>query len=211
MKKEEAKREGDKLFVYVACGYRWEQTPDPIKEDVKEFADEDEAIAYAEELDLTIGFEAQVEELEFDADDFEEGEYLDPRHTRNNRNVFCSDVYKGKEITDAIIIEWSYEKHPGYARNLLDIGVGGGHPFWILEHEADLITGNEESTFRSNYSVLLTKEEVEVCETPEELEVKIFEELCEGHWKWNYFKNNPQSAHIAEKINEIANELIHLK
>jgi hypothetical protein len=211
MKKEEAKREGDKLFVYVACGYRWEQTPDPIKEDVKEFADEDEAIAYAEKLDLSIGFQSTVDKYTFRAEDFEEGEELELRQAIDNEDIFYGEVNYGKEITDAIIIEWSYEKYPGYARNLLDIGVGGGHPFWLLEHEADLITGNEESTFRSNYSVLLTKEEVEVCETPEELEVKIFEELCEGHWKWNYFKNNPQSAHIAEKINEIANELIHLK
>jgi len=66
--------------------------------------------------------------------------------------------------------------------------------------EADLITGNEDSTFRSNYSVLLTKDEVEDADNKREA---VEEELERGHWKWNYFRNNPNSYHITERLDEL--------
>jgi len=207
MKKYEAKREGDKLIVYVACGYRWEETDNPQKEDIEEFADEEAAIEYAKNLDLSIGFQAHVEEHTFVAEDFEDDEELLLRDAFETEVIFCGDENDGKDVEGAILIEWSYEKHPGYARNLLNIGVGGEHPFQNLRTESDLITGNEESTFRSNYSVLLTKEELMVCGNPDELYLLIEEELNKGHWKWNYFKNNPSSQRIKEQIKEIINTI----
>src|SRR5690606_19955023 len=106
--------------------------------------------------------------------------------------VWTSDTFEGNNITDAIIIEWNYEKYVGYARNLVAIGVAGIHPFHNFKTEKDLISGNEESTIKSNYSVLLKIEEVEELE-PEEIRELIEERLNEESWKWNYFKNNPNS------------------
>ena len=89
--------------------------------------------------------------------------------------------------------EWSWEKYVGYARNLLNIGIAGQSPFHDFETETDLISGSEERTFRSNYSVLLTKEEIsEAADLRDAAET----ELNRDYWKWNNFKNNPLSENV---------------
>ena len=54
-------REEQYLVVYKAMQYRWEDTADPEIDDVKYFIDENQAEEYAKEIQLSVGFESQVE------------------------------------------------------------------------------------------------------------------------------------------------------
>lgn len=101
---------------------------------------------------------------------------------------------KGGNIEDAIIVEWSWEKYVGYCRNFHGLRRGGYN-----ETESNLVSGNEESTFKRNESVLLTKEETKGL-TDEELHEAVREELFKNSWKWNYFKNNPSESKITQDL-----------
>ena len=83
---------------------------------------------------------------------------------------------------DEIIVEWSYYRYVGYARKFHDIYTAEELGF---EKETDLATGNEENTFRPNFSILLDHEEVSNLKE-NELEEKILEALEDGLWKWTY-------------------------
>ena len=196
------------LSVYKALQYRWEETADPETGDEKYFFTLKEAQEYLETININIGFQGIVDKFEFEYADFNsefefgsEGDIWDflPSNTYPE-TIYYSDVFEGEDITGAIIVRWSYEKYVGYCRNLQDIGIAGEYPFECFETEKDLITGNEESTFRSNYSVLLTKEEVDSADNVKEA---VEEELQNGSWKWNYFRNNPNSYHIVERLDEL--------
>lgn len=170
--------------TYLAHNYRWEETCDPQIEDQEEFDSLEEAENYLENLLPIIGFSKQIDKVEDEEDDW----------TPNKETIFDGDVYKGESIIGKVIVQWSWEKHVGYCRNLLDIGIAGSFPFHNLKTEEDLITGNEDRTFRSNFSILLSDNiNLENLET----------ELNMGHWKWNGFKNNPSSVHILEKIEDL--------
>lgn len=195
-------------YFYRACAYRWEETADPERKDEASFLTEKEAIEYTDNLNLEVGFRGVVERCEILISDFDEDEefnlddliYKHLSYFESNE-IYSTNEFTGKSIEGSIIIEWSYEKYVGYARNLINIGVGGTYPFHELKTESDMITGNEERTFRSNYSVLLSKEEVK--DSGDLLAERIMEELETSHWKWNYFKNNSESAYINERIQEI--------
>ena len=196
------------LSVYKALQYRWEETADPETEDEKYFFFLEEAMEYLETISLNIGFQGQIDRIDFEYTDFnweipfrtdrEIADFLPSRCDFDT--VYYGDYNEGEDITGAIIVRWSYEKYVGYCRNLQDIGIAGEYPFHEFVTEKDLITGNEESTFRSNYSILLTKEEVDSADNIKEA---VEEELQRGHWKWNYFRNNPNSYHIAERLDEL--------
>ena len=196
------------LSVYKALQYRWFSTDDPETDDEKYFFTEKEAMEYLETINLNIGFQTQVERIDFEYADFNweipfgtDREIVDFLPSRLDFDiVYDGDVFEGENITGAIIVRWSYEKYVGYCRNLQDIGIAGEYPFHEFITEKDLITGNEESTFRSNYSVLLTKDEVDSADNIKEA---VEEELMRGHWKWNYFRNNPNSYYIAERLDEL--------
>jgi hypothetical protein len=64
---------------------------------------------------------------------------------------------KGKNIKNAIVVEWSWETYVGYARKFWAIEYGRNFGF---EFESDLVTGNEDRTYRRNYSVLLFEEDI---------------------------------------------------
>lgn len=186
---------------YVGKSYRWEESANPIIVDEEVFKTEDEAIEYVNGLKLDVGFRGVVDKVEFELSDYDQEDSIDDvkRYDLEAEEVYSTDVFEGEDITGAIIIRWSWEKYVGYARNLLDIGVAGEYPFHDLKTEQDLITGNEESTFGDNYSVLVSAEDVKNC--------SIEEELNSG-WKWNYFKNNPSS--FKEEILEISANLSRL-
>jgi hypothetical protein len=212
VKIKDIQREDNCLVFYTSKSYRWEegQSADPLIEDLEYHLTEEEAIAAAESLTHSIGYHPQAEKLFSRIDDLDEDtEEVDLRNLDvwNAEFVFDGDTNSGESIEGAIIVEWSWERHPGYCRNLLAIGVGGDWQFSRLQYECDLITGNEESTFRSNYSVLLSKKEVDECEDREDLETAIEEALNQGYWRWNYFKKNPNSGSIRERIDEIVIEL----
>lgn len=196
------------LSVYKAQQYRWEETADPETDDEEYFFTLEEAKEYLETVNMNIGFQGLVDEFQFEYADFNnefefgsEGDIEDfiPSNTYPE-TIFYGDVNEGEDIIGAVIVRWSYEKYVGYCRNLKDIGIAGEYPFHKFTTEADLITGNEGSTFRDNYSVLLTKDEVEDASNIREV---VEEELMRGHWKWNYFRNNPNSYHITERLDEL--------
>jgi hypothetical protein len=213
MRKAEFYRQAEKgenraMSIYKALQYRWEETADPQIDDEKYFFTELEAVEYLKTLYLNLGFQAQIEQIEFEYEDFNdaftfgsEGTIEDFIPNFDNCNAFYyGDYNEGNDITGSIIVQWSYEKHVGYCRNLEDIGIAGEYPFNKLKTEKDLITGNEDRTFRTNFSVLLTKEGVE---ESTDLQEAINEALNSGGWKWNDFKNNPKSDFIQEIIEEL--------
>lgn len=210
------------LVVYKAQQYRWENSVDPEIEDVKYFIDENEAKVYAEEdILLNIGFESQVEnrcletsslsqdDWEREFDDVEEivEEYKFDDYVETQ----TIDYNKGKDITGAVVVEWNWEKYPGYCRNLTDIGIAGEGIFYSLKNEDNLITGNEENTWRKNYSLLLTKEEIkefsEIYQKEDSLKEVLYEKLYDSGWQWNDFGHNPNSKQIRDKICKLGIEL----
>ena len=47
------------------------------------------------------------------------------------------DHNEGKDITGAVVVEWNWEKYPGYCRNLTDIGIAGEGIFYSLKKGRD--------------------------------------------------------------------------
>jgi len=88
---------------------------------------------------------------------------------------------KGKNIKNAIIIEWSWETYVGYARKFWAINYG--HAFGF-EYESDLVTGDEDRTYRRNYSVLLFEEDIpkNKKQVKKVLESELLDEA--RSWKW---------------------------
>ena len=192
------KVEVDGVVIFKALQYRWEDSADPETEDVDYFLTKETAVDYAQKIDLEVGFLPKVEEISIELDAFEadeefELEELDDhfKYGGEAEDVWTGDSNDGDDIAGAVIIEWSWEKYVGYARNLVRVGMAGEWPFQEFSKESDLISGNEDRTFRSNYSVLLTPEEVKASN---DLQESIDEALNADHWKWNYFKNNPNTA-----------------
>ena len=214
-------REEQYLVVYKAMQYRWEDTADPEIDDVKYFIDENQAEEYAKEIQLSVGFESQVEtrylkasylsdeDWEREFDDIEEivSEYDFDDYTETQ----TIDHNEGKDITGAVVVEWNWEKYPGYCRNLTDIGIAGEGIFYSLKKEKDLITGNKESTWHKNYSLLLTKEEIKefskIYEKQDSLKEILYEKLYDSGWQWNDFGHNPNSKQIRDKICKLGIEL----
>lgn len=210
------------LVVYKAQQYRWENSADPEIEDVKYFINENEAKVYAEEdILLNIGFESQVEsrcletsslsqddwEREFDdveqiVEEYKFDDYVETQ---------TIDYNEGKDITGAVVVEWNWEKYPGYCRNLTDIGIAGEGNFYSLKKESNLITGNEEDTWHKNYSLLLTKGEIkefsEIYQKEDSLKEVLYEKLYDSGWQWNDFGHNPNSKQIRDKICKLGIEL----
>lgn len=99
-----------------------------------------------------------------------------------------------KPIKDAVIVKWSWETHVGYARKFHELRRG-----WYDETEEDLITGNEDSCFRPNLSLVLWKEDIEGL-TNEEIRDRLEEELLlatDNYWRWR----NPDALRM--QINEM--------
>lgn len=196
----------EQMRIYAAMAYRWEDTADPIIEDREVFFSKEEAEEHADNLDLEIGFSAQIQTITFTKEDFEKAfddqeedielDSLDYK-TISSYDIVETDTLRtnnGNDITGAIIVEWSWDKYPGYCRNLSSIGIAGEFPFHDIKTEEDLITGNEDRTFLSNYDVLLSAEEVS---NSAGLVEDIKEALNNNTWKWNYFKNNPNTIDLS--------------
>lgn len=124
------------------------------------------------------GVTKEAEEVEFD--DIEEvfdeySEYLD--------DIEFDEYVKteeGKNIEGAVVIKWQWNKYVGYSRNFVDVGIAGQYPYHNILREIDLITGDEDRVFRTNYSILATKEELEEHGTD-----ILLRKMIEGDWKWN--------------------------
>ena len=100
---------------------------------------------------------------------------------------------------DAIIVEWAWQKYVGYCRKLIDV-----RPAWAydIKTEKDIITGNEERTYRYNYSLLLSADEVKEYRHGTKYDAavaeKIADALNEGNWKWDRF-----GYFTADKVKDI--------
>ena len=83
---------------------------------------------------------------------------------------------------DEIIVSWSYYRYVGYAHKFEGIHTADELGF---KCEDDLATGNEESTYKTNYTMILNHEEVSKLEE-NELEYTILDELNSDRWKWTH-------------------------
>lgn len=91
-------------------------------------------------------------------------------------------VHEYRDISADIVLQWSWEKHVGYSRNLIEIGYGIRYG----RTERDLITGNEEYTYRPNYDIVMTAEELEGM-SREEIRNELITRLSDSHYRWNSF------------------------
>ena len=179
-----------------------------------------EAEYYADIKDVNVGSSNVIETFEakkssFTNDMFQEKfkslEDLFDKHY-NLFDFKQEEVIKyneGKDITGGIVVAWNWERYVDYGRNLEGVGVAGEDGtlgYYNLKTEADLITGNEDNTYGTNYSLLLSREEIKeelgYKYTEEELEELIDERLIESIWLWNDFKDNPNSK-IRRDIEEV--------
>lgn len=89
---------------------------------------------------------------------------------------------------DAVIVIWSWQTYCGYCRKIEGISSAGQ---LNIKTEKDLITGNYERTFRPNYSVLLSSDEIkDFCHNgiyDDNAADMIAEELNNGSWKWQNY------------------------
>lgn len=95
---------------------------------------------------------------------------------------------------DEIIVSWSYYKYVGYAHKFEGIHTADELGF---KCEDDLATGNEESTFKTNYTIILNHEEVSALKE-EEMEDAILEELNSDYWKWT--RDSHYTWHVHRKF-----------
>ena len=116
--------------------------------------------------------------------DYEDGENF---NAYDNEYEYIEHDYESLE--GCILVAWSWQTHVGYCRKLHEVF----RPYSCFKTTKDLISGNEERVFATNYSILLTKEEVEsknwdgFSYSPT-LAEKIADRLNNGSWKWERFQ-----------------------
>lgn len=127
--KIQAERTDNVFAIYRSQQYRWEdgQTADPQVYDIEYHLSEDKAIEAADNIDLELGFEAQVERVTFDYDDFNNG--VDFREdfeladldNYNKINNNCDTIYNGKVNMgndlnpDAIVVMYRHHRYMNYS------------------------------------------------------------------------------------------------
>lgn len=185
---------GRGYIFYEVASERFEEGGNRKVNEAFRCATYEEAKSEAESMKLDVGYSAviyaiylsnvtkEAEEVEFD--DVEEvfdeySEYID--------DIEFDEYVKteeGKSVEGAIIIKWEWYRYVGLSRNFLDVGIAGQYPYHNILKEIDLITDNEDRVFRTNYSVLATKEELEECGTD-----ILLRKMIEGDWRWNNVQN----------------------
>lgn len=198
--------------MVIAAKYDYDDSSwfyvNPVEEDNRFFYKLDEAERYYESLKhnyelLSLDVPHSVELIELyhldkedvlDITDYESMMDLLREHNDGEEIDSCTIFPEWKPIKDAIIVKWSWETHVGYARKFHELSRGG-----YDETEEDLITGNEESLFRPNLSLVLWKEDIEGL-TNEEIRDCLEEELLlatDNYWRWR----NPDALRM--QINEM--------
>lgn len=116
--------------------------------------------------------------------DYEDG---DDFNAYDEEYEFITHDYESLE--GCILVAWSWQTHVGYCRKLHEVF----RPYGCFETTEDLISGNEDNVYRTNYSILLTKKEVDTLRLEEDtfscdsLEDLIAERLNRG-WQWDRFE-----------------------
>lgn len=130
--KKQAERIGEKIAIYKSLQYRWVdgQTADPQIQNVGYHLSESGAVKAADSIDLDLGFQAQVDRILIDYDDFNEGidfgQEFDLEELDNHRQFFCDcetvytgDTNTGKELDpDAIVIMYRHKTYMNYAYSI---------------------------------------------------------------------------------------------
>lgn len=89
--------------------------------------------------------------------------------------------YNYASVDGALLVCWHWDRYIGYARELREIRYG-------YYGETEEMCVETEKTFRPQWSVLATAEELEGL-TDEEKRELAEERLNESHWKWNMRSN----------------------
>lgn len=175
-------------IAYRLRQFRPIELSDDLNETLEFYLSEDEAREALKNLERVVGYMIELDRVFYDVDTIEDIEELNDlwdESIDDCESLECEDTYQGKDIKGAIIVEWSYERYVGYARKFKRIGYAGMYPFDELLHEADLITNNEETTFKSNFSLLVDSDEVNEMEDADAMLLRVTEELHQNMWKWN--------------------------
>lgn len=188
MKLKDLEIQNGEYVIYEHSIELQEDYSDPKVEDVWRYANYDEAKEDAENVKhMPIGYSSVIYKLTIPMDVAKDIEYDDAEdfYEENCKefNVGFLEHVKteeGKNIEGAIIIKWEWHRYVGLSRNFLDVGIAGQYPYHNILKEIDLITGDEDRVFRTNYSILATKEELEEHGTD-----ILLRKMIEGDWKWN--------------------------
>lgn len=206
-------QEVEAFVIYKAMQFRWEETADPEREDEAFFLTMEEANEYAQKIKLNVGFSAIVEQRVLCVDDVEDKDLLLDFNSLEDLHdhfefdledeVMIEEMNRGEDIRGSILVQWRYHRYIGYACNFENIGIAGEYPFHEFEYEEDLIT-EHDSTHVSNYSILLTKKQIEEAMEADNLEELIEEKLSKKNWKWN---KSPFSQYGRERVREMIDSL----
>ena len=85
--------------------------------------------------------------------------------------------YDYESLDGDILIEWSWERYIGYARNFIALRYGRED-----ETEADIFDGSD-SVYHPYTTILLKYNDIKGL-TGDEIEERIIEELCDDDWRW---------------------------
>ena len=155
---------------------------------------------------MPIGYSSVIYKLTIPMDVAKDIEYSDAEDFYDeNCSEFDVEFLKlvkteeGKSIEGAVVIKWQWNKYVGYSRNFVDVGIAGQYPYHNILKEIDLITGDEDRVFSTNYSVLATKEELE--EYGEDI---LMRNMIEGDWRWNNVQDvsNTMARFVRENLKD---------
>jgi hypothetical protein len=196
-----------KISIFQSYQTRWEETANPEMDDITYHLTLEEAIEINEKISVNTDWNCVVDEIVIDYSELNEtvefGEVfkLSDLVERGGFNLYIHDrdtVYNGdfglgKSIEGAVIIQWSWEKYIGYARNFHSVRLGKGNEF-----ESDIFS-NQDNTRDRFETVLLWSDEIKDL-NHDELLNKIIDELDDSNFKWNYFKNRPTDKKVEELV-----------
>jgi len=152
----------------MASGYRWEDTADPEREGISYHLTEEEAIAAADKINLSLGFEAQVDSIEIDYEEAnqhfafrQEFTLSDLDHKRfypNSTTIYNGGFNSGLELSpDAIVVGYNHHMYMNYSYDINFVGpVRDTH----LKKESDLVN-SKDSTTATYFTLYETIEELE--------------------------------------------------
>ena len=207
MKLKDLEIQNGNYVIYEHSIELQEDYRDPKVEDVWRYANYDEAREDAENVKhMPVGYSSVIYKLTIPMDVAKDIEYSDAEDFyEENCSEFDVEFLKlvkteeGKNIEGAVVIKWQWNKYVGYSRNFVDVGIAGQYPYHNILKEIDLITGDENRVFSTNYSVLATKEELK--EYGEDI---LMRNMIEGDWRWNNVQDvsNTMARFVKENLKD---------
>ena len=181
-------------IFYEVASEIFEENGDRKVDEAFRCATYEEAKSEAESMKLDVGYSAVIYAIYLSGvtKEAEEVEFHDIEEVFDEYSEYLDDIEfdeyvkteEGKNIEGAVIIKWQWNKYVGYSRNFVGVGIAGQYPYHNILKEIDLITGDEDRVFRTNYTVLATKEELEEHGTD-----ILLRKMIEGDWRWDNVQN----------------------